>query len=219
MRKMGLLALLLLPRWAMAFGGSSESWLGGTRPWDTVPYFEANVGLQAHGGQGQAGLGPLLEAGLLDQLMLSGAYDQPADGSAGSGEALLTLRETGFPRWRPALAATLRSVIGPRGTQWRPGLVAAVEPWDFSIVANVEDADGSAALRFGAWTPYLTSFFRVGFEACSSTDLGAPWRLLPQATLQFPGDISFVLGGETLSQGSAAWSWLARASYQLFPSP
>ncbi len=218
MRRLLLLLALSVSRQLAAFGGSSESWLGGTRPWDTVPYFEANVGVQARGGQGQTGVGPLLEIGLLDQLMLSGTWDQPTDGTLGSGEALLTVREASFPRWRPALALTLRSVISPTGTQWRPGLVAAIEPWDQSLVVNVEDVQGTAALRFGYWTPYLVSFFRLGFEATSTSSLDAPWKLLPQATLQFPGDISFVFGA-TLSQGSAPWGWLCRASYQLFPSP
>lgn len=219
MRRLALIAFLTLPRLAGAFGGSSETWLDGTRPWDTVPYLEANLGFQAHGGQGPTSLGPSVDMGLHDQLMLSGSWDQPADGSQGRGEAMLTLREGSFPRWRPALAVTLRSRFLPSGTEWRPGLVAAIEPWDLSLVGNVEAVDGRAALRFAAWTPYLVSFFRAGMETCSSSDLSAAWALTPQATFQFPGDLSLVLGAQTSTQASAPWAWLARISYQAFPSP
>lgn len=219
MRKWAFLGLLTLAGHLAAFGGTAESWLGGTRSWDTVPYFELNLGAQAQGGQGPASAGPFAEWGIVDQLQASGAWDQPFDGSAGHGEALLTLREEEFPRWRPALALTLRGLFNSGGSEARAGMIAAVEVWDQSLALNVESVHGLPAFRLGYWTPYVVSFLRLGMEACSSEHLDQAWRLLPQATLQFPGDVSIVAGAQTFSQGPSEWSWLLRVSVQLFPSP
>jgi hypothetical protein len=212
------LLLGLLARQALAFGGTQESWLGGTQPWDSVPFFEGNIGVHATGGDAHPGVGPLLEVGLLDQLMVAGSWDQPVDGSAGSGTALLKIREADFPRWRPALAAYVRTGLGTLPVEARPGLVLAIEPWDQSLVANLET--GSSGFSFGAgyWTPYLVSFVRAGFEA-KLPSTGDAWILLPQVTLQAPGDISAVLGAQTRTDGLGAWTWALRVSYEMFPSP
>jgi hypothetical protein len=219
MRRLALIALLALAHGLGAFGGTSESWLGGTQPWDSVPKKELNLGLQGHGGDGRAGLGALAEWGIFDQLMLAGTWDQPVDGSAGSGDALLKLREAEFPTWRPAMALYVRSGFGSRQAEAVPGLVLAIEPWDHSLEANLEysGTDG-LGLRLGYWTPYLISFFRAGFEGYVLSASGS-WHLLPQITFQAPGDLSAVLGAETATDASGQWSWRARISYQLFPSP
>jgi hypothetical protein len=212
------LAGCLFASQAWAFGGTQESWLGGTQPWDSVPFFEGNVGLHATGGDGHPGLGPLLEVGLLDQVMLAGAWDQPVDGSPGAGSALLKIREADFPRWRPAVAAYVKTGLGAATVEARPGLVLAIEPWDQSLVANLETGARGFGFRAGYWTPYLVSFLRAGFEAVlPSSD--AAWTLVPQVTLQAPGDVSAVLGAQTRSDGQGQWSWALRISYELFPSP
>jgi hypothetical protein len=214
-----LTALLLgLARGLCAFGSTSETWLGGTQPWDSVPYYELNAGLHATGGDGQPGLGPFLEWGILDQLMLAGSWDQPFSGAEGSGDVLLKIREAEMPRWRPALGAYLRSGFGAEAVAARPGLILAIEPWDASLVANAESGPQGLGWRFAGWTPYVVSFLRLGFEATQPAP-GQAWRLWPQITLQAPGDLSAVLGAQTLSDGSGRWAWAAHLSYELFPSP
>jgi hypothetical protein len=223
-RKLLLIALLAATRSLAAFGGTQESWLGGTQPWDSVPKKELNLGLQGHGGDGRPGYGGLAEWGIFDQLMLAGTWDQPLDASGGTGGVLVKVREGDMPRWRPAFAALIdlrrEPVLGMDEAQatYRPVLIAAIEPWDQSLVLNYWPW-GLGTFRLGYWSPYITSFVRVGLEGITSPRLDEPWLLLPQVTIQLPGDISAVLGAETSTDGSGQWSWLARISYQLFPSP
>jgi hypothetical protein len=201
-----------------AFGSTSEPWLGGTQPWDSVPYEELNLGLRAQGGDGASAVGPYAQWGIVDQLQLAGAWDQPLSGSTGRGEVLLKVREDDVPRWRPALAGYWRTAFGSEAVAGRPGLVLALEPWDSSWVANLEDGPQGLGLRLAAWTPYVVSFIRLGFEGLRPAPDQA-WSLLPQITFQAPGDISAVLGAQTLSDGSGRWTWVAHLSYELFPSP
>jgi hypothetical protein len=224
MRKLALIALLAVAHGLAAFGGTSESWLGATQPWDSVPKKELNLGLQGHGGDGRPGYGALAEWGIFDQLMLAGTWEQPVDGGSGSGHALVKVREADVPRWRPALALAVEfdrrsSATAPQDdASYSPELIAAIEPWDQSLVINYAPM-GIGFFRVGYWSPYVTSFIRFGLEGVTNGRLDAPWHLLPQVTFQAPGDLSAVLGAETLADGSGQWAWMARISYQLFPSP
>lgn len=217
-RSLVVFALLALTRWAQAFGSTQESWLGGTQPWDSVPYFEMNVGVHGSGGDGRPQLGPLVELGLHDQIMVACTWDQPLDSAPGSGDLMLKLREAEFPRWRPALAIYARTGLGTLSTDARAGLVLGIEPWDHSLALNLETGPGGLGARLGYWTPYLVSFVRVGFEGVLP-DPNSAWRLLPQVALEAMGDVSAVLGAQTLSDGSGRWTALIRFSYQFFPSP
>lgn len=212
-------------RQAAAFGGTSEPWVAGTQPWDTVPYHEANVGLQANGGQGRPEWGPTLQVGLWDQLMLAGTWSIPVNGGEGHGEAMAVLREAAFPRWRPALGLATRATrevdsLGAPINTWQPlMLIAAIEPWDHSFVVNVEPWGLRPLFRAGYWSPYVLSFVRLGVEAQAKSDFQGGWTYAPQAALQTFGDVSLIVGGVSGSQDPSVWAWMVRLSYQLFPSP
>ena len=214
-RNLILFLLLGFSKYAWAFGGTAETWLGGTQPWDSVPAEELNLGLEASSSKVVA---PFVELGVFDQVMLNAKWRQPIDSSPGSGELGIKVRELIFPRWRPAMAAYVRSGFGNQRVGLVPGLIFAFEPWDQSLVANLEAGLDGVLFRCGYWTPYLVSFIRIGFEGVldSRSDV---WKLLPQITFQAPGDISAVFGAETFADSSGRLTWLMRLSYQLFPSP
>jgi hypothetical protein len=215
--KAGALLLCMgLARLAPAFGGTQLRWMGGTIPWDTVPGKELDVELRSAFGDGRPGLGAGLSAGVFDQLQAAAQWDQPLDGIPGRGEASLVAREQGYPSWRPALAVYVRSAFGAVAPEARPGLVAAIEPWDHSFTVNAEAGSSGNAVRLGYWTPYVTSFLRLGMEGQWAQGQ-AEWVLLPQAAVNLFGDVSFTFGGRRGAAGD--WTYLFNASYILFPSP
>ena len=210
-------ACLLLAGRLAAWGGSPVSWLGGTQPWETTPMEEADLQVLGGGGGGQglAGLG--VQAGLLDDLQLSGQWLRPLEGAPSQGEADLRLREPDFPDGRPAFSVYGRLPYADGSWSGWGGVAAALEPWDMALAANAEAGDGwEWRLRLAFWSPYVVGGLRLGAEA-AWLDAHAE-AFTPQLLCNAPGDLSLQAGLRLDAQGGAPL-WVLRLSWQLFPNP
>jgi hypothetical protein len=211
------LGLGLLAAPLAADNGSPESWLDGTRAWDSTPQDEQDVQLLSAFGDGKPALGAGLRAGLWDTLQAGGFWLPALPGGGDSAEINLKWRLDVPPGLVPGLAAYARAPWAGGAWTWRAGAVAEWDPFDGSLALNAEAGEAGAwGLRVAALTPYLLYALRLGVEAAWQ-----PWgtdAVTPQLALNLPGDVSLDLGLR-LDPGAHDERWLLRASYELFPSP
>jgi hypothetical protein len=215
--------LLLLPALAPASGGTEVTWLGGSQPYDTVPYLEADPKLLFSAGSGAPALGAALDLGLTDWWMLAGHVAKPLDGSPSEAEAWTRLKLTPQPLWGFGASAFGGWAL-PEGasSDGFVGISAGWEGGDQAVFVNKAFFQSQAQrLSFAYWAPYPFFFLRPGLEIGlddSPAGTTSGWWL-PQLALNFPGDLSLDLGARFLTDGSGAWRALARLSFQLFPNP
>lgn len=217
------LALLLLPAWAAAFGGSEVTWLGGTQPYDTVPYLEADPKLGFSAGTGAPAVNTALDLGLTDWWMLAGRWDKPLDAAPSAAEALTRVKLLPRPLWGFGAAAYGGWSL-PEGAASDAfvGISAGWEGADQALFINKAFYQSKAQrLSVGYWAPYPVYFLRPGLEFGVDDPPAGIAQLwwLPQLGLNFPGDLSLDLGVRILADGSGAWRVITRLSYQLFPNP
>lgn len=235
MRPRLLAALLALSASLGAWGGTPESWLGGTRPWDTMGYCEADLeahgaggdGLSAYGLGSQIGVLNWLQAGVQGRWMVDGP-DAPLDLSVQVREPYFRGGSIHDPGWSWLLPpAALYGRWHWDGERWtgHGGLILVLFPFeevDSSYQLNIETGpDGTVDLRAGYWTPYWVYAVRGGLELIRSDAASAQGQgyLLPQILLNAPGDLSLSLGVRFGINGDAPTRYLARLSWILFPDP
>jgi len=214
-----LLALLLLLTAPLAaLGGSPEAWLNGTQAWDTTPVEELDLELRGSGGDGAPGAGVAAQWGVVDTIQVAADLEQPVLGGSPLSELRLQWRETEFPVWRPAFALLGKATYDGMELAPRGGLLAALEPFDSSLIANVTFGRAQPwSLRAALWTPYVATMLRLGVEAAWSG--GGYQSTCPQLLINAPGDLSLSLGVRLDAAQGAAPRYLLRLSFQLFPNP
>jgi len=212
-----LIACLLLTGRLAAWGGSTETWLDGTQPWDTTPMNEVDLQALGSGIDGHGLVGAGAQWGILDELQGTGSYELPVHGGDTASELDLRLREPDFPDWRPAFSVYGRAPhVDGAWTGWG-GVAADWEPLESDLALNAEMGDGGRwRLRLGLWTPYITYALRLGAEA-SWLD-GSAEAFTPQLAFNAPGDLSLQAGLRISAQGDGEL-WIVRLSYELFQNP
>lgn len=209
----------------LAAGGlqasSIEPWLGGTRPYETVPFEEVNaIGTASTGSNAQAGLN--LDWGLLDHWSLQTNW---SDSSLGSGTEYgllgteLRLGEEGdYPldlsiAWNDS--DSWGSVSGPLEQQYV--FVFAKEIAENSFCGNLlyDSLDGFEG-RLAYRSPYLYWTLQAGLELAVSRD-SSQECVLPQLLFLLPGDIGLGLGPSLWPKEGT--SWVFHLSYEIFPNP
>lgn len=226
------LALLLaLPALLPAFGGTQVTWLGGTLPYDTVPYLEADPKLIWHAGTGAPELGGALDLGLTDRWMLQGQWSKGLDGAASEGAALTRFKLFYWDAMDLG-AALFAGANLPEGASSRvfAGVSWGMELFDAaSFSANMafgrpeagsKIEDSLSFVKVGLWGPYITYALRPGLEYGVDFvgDQRSEW-LLPQLALNFPGDLSLDLGVRLASEPVQSYRIFTRLSFELFPNP
>lgn len=211
-------AMLLV---AGALGASSiEPWVAGTRPYETVPYFELNAGGFADLGSRHNG-GVRLDYGILDHWSLQGIWegnDAPPAGQMWVLGTQLRLGEQGQYPVDLACFAALRKPQREDGTgvpDSLGGLLLAKELAGHSLSLN-GSYSGQDGLSFnlGYRSPYLFWTLQAGLEI----QVQSARRYVPQLSVELPGDIAFQCGaGWNSAEGDP--SWLFSLSYELFPNP
>jgi hypothetical protein len=194
----------------LALQAGPELWLGGTRPYETVPYKELNAELYSN----FSATGLRLEGGLLDcwMLSLSGETRSVSGPGAWSFGSRLRLGEAG--EWPADLSAFYDGSLGATLKQ-SFGLGLEREFWDNEVALNGEAHESGPWTASAAYqTPYLWWTLRAGVDL-HYLDQAGPWPLTPQLSFELPGDISLRLGASLDSRTT----WLLRLSYEIFPSP
>src|ERR1700722_11195164 len=137
-----LIACLLLTGRLAAWGGSTETWLEGTQPWDTTPMNEVDLQVLGSGGDGHGLVGPGAQWGILDELQASGTYEWPVHGGKPASVLGLRLRERVFPDLRRAFSVYGRApYIDGTWSGWG-GVAADWEPLESDLALNAEMGDG-----------------------------------------------------------------------------
>lgn len=230
----GLLLLITSARLA-ATGGTPEAWLGGTLPWDSMGYCEADLELHADGADGDSAYGLGTQLGLTDWLQAGVQGRWSADGQRAPLGLVLQAREPFFrgaslrrfsSGWLiPPLAAYGRWRWDGGRWQGRAGLIAVLLPFaemDSSTQLNVEAGpEGAWGLGLGFWTPYLSEMLRLGVEWRRDAASGGSTqdRWVPQVLLNGPGDLSLSVGVSLDPSGDRAPRYSTRLSWILFPNP
>jgi hypothetical protein len=216
-----LLAALLLSCGLQA--GSVETWVGGSRPYETVPYFELNAGgFAALGGQRREGL--RLDYGILDHWSAQAEWkreDAPSAEQAWMLGSQLRFGEEG----RYFLDCAVFAEAGQRirddpslgtGSQFQAGFLLGkqFELGNFALSAGYHGDDG-AAFSLAYRSCFLFSAFQLGFEGLWSA--GGRKELTPQLSFSLPGDIALQAGLQW--RDSLEPAFLLSLSYEIFPTP
>jgi hypothetical protein len=215
--------LLLCPAFATAHGGTQVTWLGGTQPYDTVPYLEADPKIGFEAGSGPPQPFAEVDVGLTDWWMLLGRWSQVAGGAPERWQGGTRFKLHAQPQWglgAAALAAWRTGLYGSSAKQDDGlfyGLALAWEGAGQSLAANaaynaVQGLEASVAY----WGPYLLYALRPGLEYGEGDQ--EAW-LLPQLAFNFPGDLSLDLGLRVGLEEGRPWRVITRLSFQLFPNP
>jgi hypothetical protein len=214
--------LLFCPAWALAVGGTQVTWLGGTQPYDTVPYREADLKAGLEAGSGPPQPFAELDAGLTDWWMLSGRWSQSEGGAPERWQASTRLKLHAQPRWGLGAAAYagwrtgLFDSAAKRDDGLYYGLVLAWEGAAQSLALNADHNPVQGPIASAAyWGPYMLYAVRPGLEY----GLGGQRWVLPQLAFNFPGDLSLDLGLRLGLEEGRPWRFISRLSFQLFPSP
>jgi hypothetical protein len=204
------MALFLLG--ASLYGHSSdEPWLGGTRPYETVPFFEANLmGQGQFGGWQQAGAGRL-EVGILDHWMLWGAWGSQPTTKLGTQVRLF---ESGY---LPVdLGAYYEGIYGNAAWTQRAGAVIALETNEQSLCLNTGWHEGGAEAQIAYRSPFIFWTLRWGAEVYF--DGGNVIPLVPQISAMLPGDLALQFGAYFQDDWNPSF-FLLSLSYEIFPNP
>jgi hypothetical protein len=218
---MKLLAAMLFAAGALS-AGSVEPWVAGTRPYETVPYFELNAGGFADLGSRHRG-GVRLDYGILDHWSLQGLWqgdDAPPAAQTWVLGTQLRLGEQGQYPLDLGCFAELRKPQREDGAGSDPstlgGLLLAKELAGHSLSLNGAYSERAGwAFALGYRSPYLVSALQAGLEI-EFGDAGR--RYVPQLSLELPGDIALQCGAGWDAAGGDP-SWLFSFSYELFPNP
>lgn len=220
--RFSVLALALLLAGRLGALGSSVTWLGGTLPFDTVPYLEADPKLGWSAGSGRPELGAGLDIGLTDGWMLQGEWSKALDEARSDGRVLTRLK-LHRADWHGFGAGAFGGLRLPEGAAGLPlaGLILSFDgPFIFAAVNVARLGELGYEGSAGFWGPYLAYALRPGLEfGWSSGDLKAPLWWLPQLALNLGGDLSIDLGLRIADDPARTWRVLTRISFQLFPNP
>jgi hypothetical protein len=153
---------------------------------------------------------------------LSDHWEISAQTGTDLGEGALRWRmgeQSQFPLDIGALALGRYSLTGGRellagpvaGFQWKE------QEFTLNLLAGTRDAGGGFT-GLAAWrSPYWLESVRLGLEGVlQNTSSGQDLGLIPQASLDLPGDLSLNAGVQV---GPVSWKALLRLSYLLFPNP
>lgn len=210
--------IVLLLAGAVQAGASAQLWLGGTRPYETVPYKEIDAEIYSGLASGGSGTGLRLAYGLLDSWMFlgSGEYQSMTDSWIGSAGTRAKFSEPGV--WPLDLALYYDTDFGLESLNQQLGVVLAREVYDndFSLNLGSKDFQDFSASA-GYKTPYFYWTLRAGIDVTYSSAKDT-WVFVPQLSSSLPGDIAIEFGA-ALSRESASPVWLLSLSYEIFQTP
>ena len=222
MRRLLAIALLAMPGSVGAIS-SHQNWIFGTRPYETVPAFEADLEYNAHYIEGPSPVagwrhGLAVELGILDDWMASGLARVDASGRfLPEVSSRLRFGEAGQFPVDLALAGRWERVEDH--DIFSGGPVLALELWDHSLALNAfghsdEDFEFRAAWR----SAYLAWFLQVGLEGqyLLKSNRGG---LGPQLFFNFIGDLSLSLGAWIPSGRPEDWQARLTLDFTLFQNP